>query len=190
LREAIIVVSGLPRSGTSMMMQMCTAAGVEALTDHQRIADEDNLKGYFELEKVKRLEKDASWLPQARGKVVKIISALLKYLPPEHRYKIIFMQRHLVEILQSQKQMLQRRGEPNRFSDEDLERMFRNHLQKVDTWLREQPNIEFINVNYNELLKDPLKAAKEIKLFLKSELHLETLARVADKNLYRQRQQN
>ena len=108
--DTIVVVSGLPRSGTSMMMQMLEAGGMNVLTDGLRTADEDNLKGYFEYEKVKALKTDQSWLPEARGKAVKIISELLKYLPDTHTYRIIFMRRALEEVLASQDRMLIRRG--------------------------------------------------------------------------------
>jgi hypothetical protein len=183
----IIIVSGLPRSGTSLMMQMCEAGGLEPLTDHQRRSDEDNLKGYYELEQVKKLEKDKSWLPDARGKVVKVISALLKHLPPEYTYKVIFMQRNMEEIIASQKQMLVRRGEPHRFKDEELARMFRNHLQQVGQWLIDQQNFEVLHVDYNELLDKPLMKIAEIKKFLGNGVNDATMAAVIDKNLYRQR---
>jgi hypothetical protein len=185
--DSIVIVSGLPRSGTSMMMQMCEAGGLEPLADHQRQADEDNLKGYYELEQVKRLEKDQSWLPQAKGKVVKVISALLKHLPPEYTYKVIFMHRNMDEIIASQKQMLVRKGEPNRFTDENLARMFRSHLQKVDSWLKDQHNFEVLRVDYNELLERPLLKCREIREFLANGVNDAAMAAVVDKNLYRQR---
>jgi hypothetical protein len=185
--DPIIIVSGLPRSGTSMMMQMCEAGGLTSLIDDERDADEDNLRGYYELQQVKRLEKDKSWLPQARGKVVKVISALLKHLPQEYRYKVLFMQRNMEEIIASQKQMLVRRGEPNRFTDENLARMFQNHLQKVGQWLRDQQNFEVLHVDYNELLEKPLEKIAEIKEFLGNGVSDASMAAVIDTNLYRQR---
>ena len=108
--DPIVVVSGLPRSGTSMMMQMLEAGGMEVMTDGLRAADEDNLKGYFEYETVKALHTDRNWLPEARGKAVKIISELLKYLPETQTYRIIFLRRALEEVLASQDRMLVRRG--------------------------------------------------------------------------------
>lgn len=100
----------MPRSGTSMMMKMLEAGGMKILTDSQRTADEDNPKGYYEFELVKLIQRDKSWLPRAKGKVVKIISELLKNLPPDYQYKAIFMRRNLAEILAFQRQMLIRRG--------------------------------------------------------------------------------
>lgn len=185
--EAIIVVSGLPRSGTSLMMQMCEAGGLEPLTDRQRGADEDNLKGYYELEQVKKLEKDKGWLRDAKGKVVKVVSPLLKHLPPEYPYKVIFMQRNIEEVIASQKQMLVRRGEAQRFEDQDLDRMFQNHLRQVDQWLRDQQNFKVLYVDYNQLLEQPLKHIAKIKEFLKNGVDDATMAAVIDRSLYRQR---
>ena len=136
----VTIVSGLPRSGTSMMMKVLEAGGLPVVTDEQRTADEDNPKGYFELERVKQLDKgDTAWVAEAQGKVVKVISALLEYLPPAYTYRVVFIRREMSEILASQKKMLERRGEPtDRISDEELARLFSKHVQKVETWLREE----------------------------------------------------
>src|SRR5262245_34520180 len=107
----IVVVSGLPRSGTSLMMQMLQAGGMPLLTDDLRPADTNNPKGYWEYEPVKRLQQDNTWMHKAEGKAVKVISVLLQYLPPQHTYKIIFMQRPMQEVLASQTVMLERRDE-------------------------------------------------------------------------------
>ena len=114
----IVVVSGLPRSGTSLMMQMLQAGGMPLLIDDLRPADTDNPNGYWEYEPVKRLQQDNSWIPQAEGKAVKVVSALLQYLPPQHTYKIIFMQRPMQEVLASQTVMLERRGEQSGKADD------------------------------------------------------------------------
>jgi len=129
-KKIITIVSGLPRSGTSMMMKMLEAGGMEILKDEIRKADEDNPAGYYEFEKVKELKKDVSWLENAKGKSVKIISSLLEHLPEKYTYKIIFMHRNMEEILNSQRQMLFRRGEAtNEVSDEKMGKMFLKHLQ-------------------------------------------------------------
>src|SRR4026209_2745330 len=93
----IVVVSGLPRSGTSMMMQMLQAGGLEILTDAVRTPDGSNPKGYFEFEAVKDLDKGQApaWLAGARGKAVKIVSSLVRWLPESNDYQVIFMQRNL-----------------------------------------------------------------------------------------------
>jgi hypothetical protein len=186
--ETVTIVSGLPRSGTSMMMVMLEAGGLEVLTDGERKADEDNPKGYYEFEKVKKLKDDSSWVPQAKAKVVKIVSALLQHLPPEYSYKVIFMLRDMEETVASQKQMLVRRNEPtDRISDQDLETISRNHLQEIDKWLAEQLNFEVLYVNYNEVLNNPIRHSQEIRTFLGGSLDVAEMARVVDSNLYRQR---
>ena len=95
-RDVVTIVSGLPRSGTSMMMKMLEAGGIELLIDRVRVADADNPKGYYEFERVKQIETDQAWLPEAQGKAVKMISALLRHLPADCRYRIIFMERRHV----------------------------------------------------------------------------------------------
>ena|SRR5438067_377541 len=186
--EPIIIVSGLPRSGTSMMMSMLVAGGILAMTDAIRTADEDNPKGYFELEKVKELAKDNRWLNDAGGRAVKIISALLKHLPSDYRYKIIFMRRNMQEILASQRQMLVRRGEAtDTVSDERMAEMFRKHLLEVEGWLGKQPNVEVIYVDYNQMLDAPAHAIEAINNFLGGRLDTAAMTAVVDKTLHRQR---
>jgi hypothetical protein len=186
--RTIVIVSGLPRSGTSMMMQMLAAGGLDPLTDNVRIADEDNPGGYFELERVKQLETDKAWLEQAKGRAVKLISALLKHLPRTHSYKVIFMRRAMQEILKSQRQMLIRRGEPtDNVPDEKMAAMFEKHLAQVESWLAAQTNIDTIYISYNEVMKDPGPNAERINQFLGGSLNARAMAEVADRALYRQR---
>ena len=186
--EPIIVVSGLPRSGTSMMMSMLVAGGIPAMTDAIRTADEDNPKGYFELEKVKELAKDNGWLADAGGRAVKIISALLKHLPADYRYKVIFMRREMSEILASQRQMLIRRGEPtDAVSDERMAEMFRKHLGEVEAWLAKQPNIEVTYTNYNQMLDAPAAHIETINRYVGGQLDTAAMSAVVDKTLHRQR---
>jgi hypothetical protein len=189
-QDAITIVSGLPRSGTSMMMKMLQAGGMEALTDNIRGADEDNPEGYYEFERVKQIERDRAWLDAARGKAVKMISALLQHLPSSHNYKIIFMSRDMSEILASQKQMLIRRGEPTgAVSDEKMAAIFQRHLAKVQAWLTQQPNIEVIYVRYDETIREPVVQAERVNELLGDRLDVEEMARVVDPELYRQRRQ-
>ncbi len=186
--EVITIVSGLPRSGTSMMMKMLEAGGLEVLTDELRMADEDNPKGYYEFERVKQIEQDQAWLPEAQGKVVKMISALLKHLPAGYRYRVIFMHRQMDEILASQQQMLIRRGEAtDRVSDEQMAQMFHRHVQQVTDWLARQPNMELLELDYGEVLADPTRQAKRLDHFLGGSLDVKAVARVVDPSLYRQR---
>ncbi|MCI0490661.1 MAG: sulfotransferase [Blastocatellia bacterium] len=186
--DTIIIVSGLPRSGTSMMMSMLVAGGLEVLTDDIRTADEDNPKGYYEFEKVKELAHDKSWIEDARGKVVKIISALLKHLPAEHAYKVIFMHRNMEEILASQRQMLIRREQPaDTVSDERMAEMFRKHLKDIEAWLAGQQNFDVLYVNYNEVLRGPDEHIEKINRFLGNGLDVKSMAGVVDRALYRQK---
>ena len=186
--KSITIVSGLPRSGTSLMMGMLKAGGMELLVDGIRTPDEDNPKGYYEFERVKQIEHDQDWLEDAGDKAVKMIAELLRHLPPSYNYKVIFMRRNMEEILASQRQMMIRRGEPtDRISDEEIAGLFRRHLEKVEAWIAEQPNMEALYVNYNSLLAEPAQHVKEINEFLGGILHEGPMTRVVDPSLYRQR---
>jgi ubiquinone/menaquinone biosynthesis C-methylase UbiE len=186
--EAITIVSGLPRSGTSMMMAMLEAGGMQLLVDNIRTADEDNPRGYYEFERVKRIQHDQSWLGDARGKVVKIIPELLKHLPQDYTYKVIFMRRRMEEILASQRRMLIRRGEPtDKVSDERMTELYRKHLRRVEDWIDEQPNVEVLYVSYNKILENPVEHARWINQFLGNTLNVENMVGVVDPTLYRQR---
>ena len=187
INDTITIVSGLPRSGTSMMMKMLAAGGLEPLTDNIRTADEDNPKGYFEFERVKQIEHDKAWLEDARSRAVKLISALLKHLPPSYKYKVIFMKRAMSEILASQRQMLIRRGEPaDNVPDEKMAAMFNKHVAQIEAWLAEQPNIDVLYVNYNDVLKDPRSHVDKINMFLGGSLAVADMIEVVDRALYRQ----
>jgi len=189
IEDRIVVVSGLPRSGTSMMMKMLEAGGIVILTDHERKADEDNPKGYFEYERTKNIKDgDVDWLPQAKGKVVKIIAALVTHLPQSYEYDVIFMRRAIPEILASQRQMLIRRGEdPDKVEDELLAVLFDKHLAQVIDWAKKQKNVRFIEVDYNDILKDPDPLIRNINRFFGNRLDANQMASVIDPELYRQR---
>jgi hypothetical protein len=186
----ITIVSGLPRSGTSMMMKMLVAGGVPALTDALREADADNPKGYYEFERVKQMDKgDTAWLADAKGKAVKVISALLRHLPADHQYRVLFMRRSMPEILASQKKMLDNRGEDaDTMDDEKMAELFGKHLQSVEQWLRAQANIAVLDVHYSDILSDPLHEIGRINAFLGGELDTRKMATVVDPELYRNRE--
>lgn len=188
-KKRLIIVSGLPRSGTSMMMKMLEAGGILAMTDNLRIADDDNPNGYYEVEQVKQLKAgQTTWLAEADGQAIKVISALLEYLPREHDYQIIFMQRPMTEILASQKQMLIRRGEPTDLvTDDALAVMYDKHLVSVSQWLAKQPNMQRLDLQYGDVLGDPMTAARQIADFLGQSLNITNMAGVVDPTLYRQR---
>ena len=185
----IVVVSGLPRSGTSLMMQMLGAAGLPLLIDQVRRADPDNPEGYYEHEGVKELPTGShAWLDRAGGKAVKVISALLEYLPSEYNYRVIFMQRSLPEILASQKKMLVRRDEPpDTISDEKLTFLYQRHLAQVERWLATQSNMQVLMVDYNRLVQDPEPATMELSRFLGGQLDVDAMVRVVKPALYRNR---
>lgn len=190
LGAPIIVVSGLPRSGTSMMMKMLESGGLPIVTDEIRTADEDNPKGYFELEQVKNLDKngDKTWLRAHRGKVIKIISALLKDLPADNWYKIVFMRRNLEEVIASQNKMLVRRGEPtDPEGDAKMLENYRSHLRKVEVMVKEQPNVRWLDVSYNDVVNDPRAPAETVARFLGGGLRTERLLAAVDRSLYRNR---
>ena len=187
-QQSIIIVSGLPRSGTSMMMRMLAEGGLPILTDKLRRPDDDNPNGYFELEVVRQLkEGNLAWLKEADGKVVKVISALLEYLPQEYRYKVIFMERDSKETLASQKKMLNHRGEISRLSDEEMERQFQTHLATMKPWLVRQANMEVLYVNYNALMAEPKTFCEKVTEFLGLPLNEAQMLAVPDQQLYRNR---
>ena len=184
----IIVVSGLPRSGTSMMMKMLAEGGLEIVTDAIRAADDDNPNGYFELEAVKALSGGAgAWLETARGKAVKIISALLEHLPGAYRYRVIFMERSLPEVLASQKKMLANRDEQSATADETMQAEFRKHLDAVKYWLARQPNIRVLYVDYKQMLASPEAASRAVVDFTGLPLDVAKMQGVPNQALYRNR---
>jgi hypothetical protein len=186
--QPVIIVSGLPRSGTSMMMRMLAEGGLPVLTDELRRPDDDNPHGYFELEVVRQLkEGNIHWLNDANGEVVKVISALLEYLPQDRQYNIIFMERDPKETLVSQKKMLDHRGQESRFTDEEMEQQFQKHLAAMKPWLVRQPNMDVLYVNYNALIVDAEKFCNRIAEFLGLPLNQSHMLAVPDELLYRNR---
>lgn len=191
--KPIVLVSGLPRSGTSMLMQMLEKVEMPIVCDHFRTPDEDNPKGYLELERVKELDKteDKGWLKQHRGEVIKIISFLLQDLPMNLNYKVIFMRRHLNEVLRSQNKMLERMGNSGPdVSDEKMKDNYKMHLRKVYYRLRHTPNFQALFVDYTNVIEDPIREAGRIRQFLGGDdMDLVKMASVVDPNLYRNRKE-
>ena len=183
----ITIVSGLPRSGTSLMMQMLEKGGMQVATDGRRQADEDNPRGYYEVEDVKRLQTDASWIPEMRGQALKVISQLLFSLPSTEKYQVLFMQRDLEEVLASQAAMLARSGKAGAGSVEMLRKAFTAHLQKLESWLPQQEHIELLRLPYAEVVSEPEQAAEQVAGFLGVELNTEAMASAVDVGLYRNR---
>jgi hypothetical protein len=184
----IIIVSGLPRSGTSMMMKILAEGGLTIITDELRQADMDNPDGYYELETVKQLSVgNADWLSAAGGKVVKVISALLEYLPPQYQYKVIFMEREMREILASQHKMLRRRNEESKIEDADMEAQFRRHISVVKPWLVRQPNMDVLYISYNALMNSPEPLCRRVVEFTRAPLNISRMITVPNAELYRNR---
>jgi hypothetical protein len=186
LNSEIIVVSGLPRSGTSLMMQMLESGGVEIVTDSIRTADADNPRGYYEFEKVKKIKQDASWLAATRGKAFKMISQLLYDLPATERYRVIFMERDLTEMLLSQEKMLERLGR-KRADRDKISASYALHLERLAGWLAEQPHLAVLYVCYNDLLDQPERHAERVSTFLGGKADIQGMARAVDPALYRNR---
>jgi len=187
--KPIIVVSGLPRSGTSMLMNMLQDGGVGLLTDGIRRADDSNPRGYFEYQPVKRLDKsdDLSWLPRARGQAIKVISFLLTWLPETYDYRVIFMQRDLDEIIASQHQMLARQGLPNEAGDGRIREVYADHLEQVARFLTSRRCFRRLPVAYRDVVGDPESQARQISEFLDRRLDVARMAAVADRQLHRVR---
>ncbi|MBL8815661.1 MAG: thioredoxin fold domain-containing protein [Planctomyces sp.] len=185
--EKITIVSGLPRSGTSMMMRMLEAGGIPALTDQQRTPDADNPNGYYEFEDVKSLANDTGWLANASGKAVKMVYSLLKHLPNDREYQVIFMRRNVDEILQSQKKMLERNGIPTEIPDATMKMLFDRELRQFYSWLPEQTHLKLINVSYNDLLSSPASTVHQINRHLGDCLNTDIMIQMVDPTLYRHR---
>jgi hypothetical protein len=185
----VVIVSGLPRSGTSMAMKMLDAGGMSPVVDNVRTADIDNPKGYYEDERVKDLAEmeDTSWVRSARGKVIKVVSSLLNYLPASNAYKVVFMRRNLHEVLASQAKMLQRREEASHTEDEELLAMYEAHLEKVQFQLRFRSNFETLYLDYADVVGDPLSQARKMADFVGGGLDAEKMAAAVDGSLYRNR---
>lgn len=187
-RPFVTVVSGAPRSGTSMMMRMLEAGGIEPLTDGERTADRDNPAGYYEFERVKRLRDDRAWLDDAEGRAVKMVHVLLRDLPPDRPYRVLLMRRNLAEVVESQRRMLERLGRPlGALSDERKAEIFRRQLDDTERWLDAAPVFSRLTVDYNRMLGEPRPEIERIAAFLGGGLDVEAMAAVVDPSLYRNR---
>jgi hypothetical protein len=187
----VVIVSGLPRSGTSMMMKMLEAGGMQVVEDQIREPNADNPRGYYEFERVKKLpEGDTVWLEDAVGKAVKVISQLVMHLPDSYAYKVLFVRREIDEILASQAKMLKRRGESaGAVSNERMAGLFDKHLEKVYAWMDARPNVAYLDVDYNQMLADPRPTLERVNAFLGGRLDVAAMAAVVDPALYRNRAQ-
>ena len=170
------------------MMKMLEAGGISPLTDNLRTPDDDNPKGYYEFERVKQLPGDTEWIPEARGKAVKVLAELVKHLPSSENYRIIFIQRELDEIIESQRKMLIRRGEdPDTVSAHELKVLFTKYLGILKGWLNTQSNVRVLYVSYNEILSTPKENIRKIDAFIDNRLNTESMMESIDSSLYRNR---
>lgn len=187
--EFVTVVSGMPRSGTSMMMRMLDEGGLPAFSDRLRTADDDNPNGYYEYEPVKELPTNKDWVPQARGHAVKVIYKLVYELPTDTPYRIVFMAREISEVMASQNRMLERSGvTPSAAETEQFAAFFRADLAKFKTWVAQQPNIDILYIDYHRVLGDTAAAASEIAAFLgRADFDINAMAAVVNPDLYRNR---
>jgi len=186
LHDPVVVVSGLPRSGTSMMMQMLGEGGVDLFTDQEREADENNPKGYLEHEAVKKLARDSRWVKDARNKAVKIIARLLLHLPDSNNYKVIFMLRHIDEVINSQQQMLIRNNKAGAKNyPTNLVESYKMTLEKARKWAKRRHNVDILYVNYSDVIVDPQKEAARVAEFLGGDFDVEGMIAAVDKKLYR-----
>jgi len=171
-----------------MMMRMLAEGGIPVITDELRRPDLDNPKGYFEFETVRQMsEGSVEWLANSGGKAVKVISALLEYLPPNYAYKIIFLERDVHEILASQRKMLMNRNEKEMGNEAEIEAQIQKHLSVMKPWLVRQPNMEVLYVNYNSLMAKPESLCEQITEFLDLPLNQTRMLAVPDQQLYRNR---
>lgn len=167
---------------------MLEAGGIQVITDHIRQADEDNPHGYYEFEKVKKIKEDSSWLDGCHGKVFKMVSALLYYLPNSKEYKIVFMKRKMDEMLASQNTMLRRQGRNDAVvSDDEMAKKLDKHLLKIETWLAKQRNFKVIYINYNSVIENALENAKNVAFFLNLPMAIDKMVKVVESSLYRQK---
>ena len=171
-----------------MMMKMLDAGGLSIMTDGERTADVDNPKGYFEFERIKNLEKepDKSYVRGARGKALKVISFLIKDLPDDNDYRIIFMRRNLDEVLTSQGKMIDRLGTTDAEADDEaMKEAYRNDIVRTRLLCRKRRNMELIEIHYTETVADPAAGATKVNAFLGGHLDEEAVQAAIDQSLYR-----
>ncbi len=186
----LVIVSGLPRSGTSMMMKMLEAGGIPIMTDSERGADIDNPKGYFEYERIKDLEKetDKSYIRQGRGEALKVISFLIKDLPDDNDYRVIFMRRDLSEVITSQNKMIDRLGTTDASAEEEaMKEAYRNDIVRTRLLCKARPNFELIEVHYKATIEDAIGTASKVNAFLGGHLDEAAMRAAVDGSLYRNR---
>jgi hypothetical protein len=183
---SLVVVTGLPRSGTSMLMQMLAAGGLRAFTDEARSADESNPRGYFEHERVKALARDRAWVPEAHERAVKVVAPLLPHLPAGPAYRVVFLERDLDEVLRSQAAMLARLGHPSA-DPAVLRPVYARQLAAARAWMDATPRTEVLALRHRDVIADPAGAAARLNAFLGGGLDEAAMAAVVDPSLHREK---
>lgn len=188
--RSVTIVTGVPRSGTSLVMQMLAAGGLPIATDGVRRADPDNPRGYLELEAARSLARDASWLPGVAGRAVKLVHTLVPSLPPDLRYRVLLVRRRLDEVLASQRVMLARRGAaPELAEDARLLPVLEEQLAGLERWLAAREDLVWLGIDYAELIAEPDRVAARMNAFLGGRLDADAMAGCVDPALHRQRRQ-
>ncbi|HJT45111.1 MAG TPA: tetratricopeptide repeat protein, partial [Chthoniobacterales bacterium] len=186
--QTFTIVSGLPRSGTSLMMQMLQAGGLEVMTDHERAADHDNPEGYFEWEAIKRVQESPEILTQVGNRAVKVVSALIPALPPMHRYRVIFMTRPITEVVASQKKMIDRRRTRGaNMTPDKLAEVLIQHRDTILRGLESLPNFEVLEINYPQLVAEPTTSIERVNEFFGGKLNTAAMAGCVNPSLHRNR---
>ena len=171
-----------------MVMRMLEVGGISPLTDDLRTADDDNPNGYYEFERVKKLNQgDTAWLSKARGKAIKVVAPLLLKLPSMYEYRVLFMRRKTEEILASQARMLEHRGEQKKVDDNTLAVLFQQHIENIQTWMSNQSNFRCLVVDYNAMFTNSGHQIDQMKGFLGGQLNGDAMVAVCDPGLYHQR---
>jgi hypothetical protein len=187
-KNFVTIVSGLPRSGTSMMMRMLEAGGISPVVDGERKANADNPMGYYEFEPVKALKEDSSWVADSTGQAVKVIYKLVYDLPNNVPYRIVFMQRDIEEVLSSQEKMMRRDGlDPDTIGRDLLYNLFQTDVMDFRRWAEVQGNIQIMYADYRRMIDEPEEMSRHIAEFLDQDLDIQAMASVVDPDLYRNR---
>lgn len=197
--QIITVVTGLPRSGTSLMMQLLEAAGLPLFTDGGREADESNRRGYHEHRRIASLlaSRDRAWLAEARGRAVKVVAPLLAALPRrlpgtdggEARpvaYRVLFMERGIEEVLASQSSFLARLGRTAPDGGADVAKAYGEQLRQARAWC-DDPGVRALRVSYERLVTAPGEILPRLAAFLGAPGAVEAMRARIDPSLYRER---
>lgn len=182
-----IIVSGLPRSGTSMLMRILQAGGIPLLTDGKRPPDQSNRFGYFEFDPVKKSASDIGWFEQARGKAVKVIAPLLHFLPPDAPVRLLVIHRPLAQVMASQQAMLARTSthSPSKIEAPILPSIFAKLMFGLPRLFQQRPHWQILHISYELMLHNPCDQCRRIATFLGDEFDTQGGASAVDFSQHR-----